>query len=35
MNTIVTLQALIDFSTGPGFFIFLIGASLNLVHRYL
>jgi hypothetical protein len=35
MNIIVSLQALIDYATGPGLFIFLTGASLHLVHRYL
>lgn len=33
MNPIVTLQALIDFTTGPGLFLFTLFATLELLRK--
>ncbi len=33
MNIIVTLQALVDFATGPALFVFLVSGALHLTHK--
>lgn len=33
MNLIVTLQALIDYATGPGLFLFFLFGSLHLANK--